>query len=34
VLQGLGPVFVVPGSLTIIRVMFADERRRAQAIGL
>lgn len=34
VLQGLGPVFLVPGSLTIIRVMFADERRRAQAIGL
>jgi DHA2 family methylenomycin A resistance protein-like MFS transporter len=34
VVQGLGPVFLVPGSLTIIRVMFADERRRAQAIGL
>ena len=34
VLQGLGPVFLVPGSLTIIRVMFTDERRRAQAIGL
>jgi DHA2 family methylenomycin A resistance protein-like MFS transporter len=34
VLQGLGPVFVVPGSLTIIRVMFADERKRVQAIGL
>lgn len=33
VLQGLGPVLLVPGSLTIIRVMFADERRRAQAIG-
>jgi DHA2 family methylenomycin A resistance protein-like MFS transporter len=34
VVQGLGPVLLVPGSLTIIRVMFADERRRAQAIGL
>jgi len=34
VAQGLGPVFLVPGSLTIIRVMFADERHRAQAIGL
>jgi MFS transporter, DHA2 family, methylenomycin A resistance protein len=34
VLQGLGPVLLVPGSLTIIRVLFDDERRRAQAIGL
>ena len=34
VLQGLGPVLLVPGSLTIIRALFADERRRAQAIGL
>ncbi len=34
VLQGLGPVLLVPGSLTIIRVMFTGERRRAQAIGL
>jgi MFS transporter, DHA2 family, methylenomycin A resistance protein len=34
VLQGLGPVFLVPGSLTIIRALFEDERRRAQAIGL
>jgi hypothetical protein len=33
-LQGLGPVFLVPGSLTIIRAMFDDDRRRAQAIGL
>lgn len=34
VLQGLGPVLLVPGSLTIIRVLFDDERRRAQVIGL
>jgi MFS transporter, DHA2 family, methylenomycin A resistance protein len=34
VLQGLGPVFLVPGSLTMIRALFDDERRRAQAIGL
>ena len=34
VLQGLGPVLLVPGSLTIIRALFDDERRRAQAIGL
>ena len=34
VLQGLGPVLLVPGSLTIIRSLFDDERRRAQAIGL
>ena len=33
-LQGLGPVLLVPGSLTIIRALFDDERRRAQAIGL
>ncbi|MGH3151594.1 MAG: MFS transporter, partial [Streptosporangiaceae bacterium] len=34
VLQGLGPVLLVPGSLTIIRALFDDERHRAQAIGL
>jgi MFS transporter, DHA2 family, methylenomycin A resistance protein len=34
VVQGLGPVFLVPGSLTMIRALFDDERRRAQAIGL
>jgi MFS transporter, DHA2 family, methylenomycin A resistance protein len=34
VLQGLGPVLLVPGSLTIIRALFDDQRRRAQAIGL
>jgi MFS transporter, DHA2 family, methylenomycin A resistance protein len=34
VLQGLGPVLLVPGSLTMIRALFDDERRRAQAIGL
>jgi DHA2 family methylenomycin A resistance protein-like MFS transporter len=34
VLQGLGPVLLVPGSLTIIRALFDDERRRVQAIGL
>jgi MFS family permease len=33
VLQGIGPVFVVPGSLTIIRVMFADERMRGRRSG-
>jgi MFS transporter, DHA2 family, methylenomycin A resistance protein len=33
-LQGLGPALLVPGSLTIIRATFADERRRAVAIGL
>ncbi|HMG63067.1 MAG TPA: MFS transporter, partial [Streptosporangiaceae bacterium] len=32
--QGLGPALLVPGSLTIIRATFADERRRAVAIGL
>ncbi len=34
VLQGLGPVLLVPGSLTIIRALFDDGRHRAQAIGL
>jgi DHA2 family methylenomycin A resistance protein-like MFS transporter len=34
VLQGLGPALLVPGSLTIIRAVFADERQRAAAIGL
>jgi MFS transporter, DHA2 family, methylenomycin A resistance protein len=34
VLQGLGPALLVPGSLTIIRVVFEDERQRAVAIGL
>lgn len=32
--QGVGPALLVPGSLTIVRVVFPDERRRAQAIGL
>ncbi|MCO5968371.1 MFS transporter [Actinoallomurus soli] len=34
VIQGLGPAFLVPGSLTLIRLAFPDERRRATAIGL
>jgi DHA2 family methylenomycin A resistance protein-like MFS transporter len=34
VLQGLGPALLVPGSLTIIRAVFADSRQRAAAIGL
>lgn len=34
VLQGLGPALLVPGSLTIIRAVFTDERQRAVAIGL
>jgi DHA2 family methylenomycin A resistance protein-like MFS transporter len=34
VLQGLGPALLVPGSLTIIRAVFADDRQRAAAIGL
>ncbi|GAB3963971.1 MFS transporter [Actinoallomurus acanthiterrae] len=34
VIQGLGPAFLVPGSLTLIRLSFPDERRRATAIGL
>jgi MFS transporter, DHA2 family, methylenomycin A resistance protein len=34
VIQGLGPALVVPGSLTIIRAVFPDQRRRAAAIGL
>lgn len=34
VLQGLGPALLVPGSLTIIRAVFANPRQRAAAIGL
>ncbi len=34
VIQGSGPALLVPGSLTIIRAVFADQRRRAAAIGL
>jgi DHA2 family methylenomycin A resistance protein-like MFS transporter len=34
VLQGIGPALLVPGSLTIIRATFADDRQRAAAIGL
>ena len=33
-IQGLGPALLVPGSLTIIRAVFEDPRRRATAIGL
>jgi MFS transporter, DHA2 family, methylenomycin A resistance protein len=34
VVQGIGPALLVPGSLTIIRAVFADSRQRAVAIGL
>jgi DHA2 family methylenomycin A resistance protein-like MFS transporter len=34
VIQGIGPALLVPGSLTIIRATFEDERARALAIGL
>jgi DHA2 family methylenomycin A resistance protein-like MFS transporter len=34
VIQGLGPALLVPGSLTIIRTVFEDERQRAVALGL
>jgi len=34
VLAGLGAALLVPGSLTIIRVVFTDPRQRATAIGL
>lgn len=34
VIQGAGPALLVPGSLTIIRASFPDERRRARAIGV
>ncbi len=34
VVQGIGPALLVPGSLTIIRATFEDERARALAIGL
>lgn len=33
VVQGLGPALLIPGSLTIIRASFEDERERALAIG-
>jgi DHA2 family methylenomycin A resistance protein-like MFS transporter len=33
-LQGLGPALLVPGSLTIIRAIFTDDRQRNVAIGL
>ena len=32
-IQGLGPALLIPGSLTIIRAVFEDERKRAVAIG-
>jgi DHA2 family methylenomycin A resistance protein-like MFS transporter len=32
-LQGVGPALVMPGSLTVIRALFEDERQRALAIG-
>ncbi|MGH3168051.1 MAG: MFS transporter, partial [Trebonia sp.] len=32
--QGLGPALLVPGSLTIIRTVFPEERERAVAIGM
>lgn len=34
IVQGIGPALLVPGSLTIIRATFEDDRRRAVAIGL
>jgi len=34
VVAGLGAALMVPGSLTIIRVVFTDARQRAAAIGL
>jgi DHA2 family methylenomycin A resistance protein-like MFS transporter len=34
VVQGVGPALLVPGSLTVIRAIFDDPRRRAVAIGL
>ena len=34
VLQGIGPALLVPGSLTILRATFTDERQRAVAIGV
>ncbi len=34
VVQGVGSAILVPGSLTIIRALFADPRQRATAIGL
>ncbi|MEU2717113.1 MFS transporter [Streptomyces sp. NPDC007205] len=34
VVQGLGPALLVPGSLTIIRAIFEDPKKRASAIGL
>ncbi|MFC5722872.1 MFS transporter [Streptomyces gamaensis] len=34
VVQGIGPALLVPGSLTVIRAVFDDPRKRAVAIGL
>jgi len=34
VVQGLGPALLIPGSLTIIRASFEDDRQRALAVGL
>lgn len=34
VVQGIGPALLVPGSLTIIRAAFEDDKQRAMAIGL
>lgn len=34
VVQGIGPALLVPGSLTIIRAIFDDPKKRAAAIGL
>ncbi|MGH3166474.1 MAG: MFS transporter, partial [Trebonia sp.] len=34
VIQGIGPALLVPGSLTIIRAAFEDDKRRAVAIGV
>jgi MFS transporter, DHA2 family, methylenomycin A resistance protein len=33
VVQGIGPALLIPGSLTIIRATFDDERQRSVAIG-
>lgn len=34
VIQGIGPALLVPGSLTIIRASFEDDKQRALAIGI
>ncbi len=34
VIQGIGPALLVPGSLTIIRAAFEDDKKRALAIGI